>query len=148
MHAHTHIQAAHAYTMFKLMFTHIHRVQQELMETDKKKKQEGASKRAAHAEEVRRQVRKKEEERIAARRGFFEEGIKLDQEARERSDKHPKSYHTCLKHMTLYMFARGSIVVCVCCCCCCCCCFGGGGQFKAAKGGSLRACITGYVSDS
>ncbi len=61
------------------------RVQQELMDADKTKQSDNAAKRAAHAEEVRKQVRKKEEEKIGMRRAFFEEGIQLDHEARERS---------------------------------------------------------------
>ena len=54
------------------------------MEQDKAKQTEAARRRHAHAEEVRKQVREKEEEKITARRGFFEEGIKLDHEAQER----------------------------------------------------------------
>ena len=40
--------------------------------------------RMEHAKEVRKQVRQKEQERIDGRKAFFEEGIKIDQEARER----------------------------------------------------------------
>ena len=54
------------------------------MEQDKAKQTEAAQRRHAHAEEVHRQVREKEGEKIAARRAFFEEGIKLDHEAQER----------------------------------------------------------------
>ncbi len=56
------------------------------MNTDKSKQATDAQRRHAHAEEIRKQVRKKEEERIGARRGFFEEGNKLDQEAKDRYD--------------------------------------------------------------
>lgn len=54
------------------------------MDTDKKKQQNDAQRRHIHAEEVRQQVRTKEEEKITVRRNFFEEGIKLDQEAKDR----------------------------------------------------------------
>ena len=40
--------------------------------------------RHQHAEEVRQQIREKEKERIQATNDFFEEGIKLDQEAKAR----------------------------------------------------------------
>ena len=54
------------------------------MEQDKKKQEVGAARRHAHAEEVRKQVREKEAGKVMQRRAFFDEGIKLDQEARER----------------------------------------------------------------
>lgn len=38
----------------------------------------------AHSDDVRAQIRKKEQERIAERNAFFEEGIRLDEEARAR----------------------------------------------------------------
>ncbi len=60
------------------------RVQQEMVNTDKSKQASNAQRRHAHAEEIRKQVRRKEEEKIGARRGFFEEGNKLDQEAKDR----------------------------------------------------------------
>lgn len=44
-------------------------------------------KRHAHAEDVRRQIREKESLRIAERNAFFEEGVKLDEEARARRMK-------------------------------------------------------------
>ena len=40
-----------------------------------------------YADEVRRQIREKEQLRIAERNAFFEEGIKLDEEARLRRQK-------------------------------------------------------------
>ena len=48
------------------------------------KEREIRVRRLAHAEEVRQQIREKESELIRARQNFFEEGIKLDQEAQER----------------------------------------------------------------
>ncbi|XP_064407345.1 cilia- and flagella-associated protein 45-like [Halichondria panicea] len=68
-------------------FERVLQVQQELVNTDKSKQATDAQRRHAHAEEIRKQVRKKEEERIGARRGFFEEGNKLDQEAKDRRKK-------------------------------------------------------------
>ena len=60
------------------------RVQKELMDQDRKKQEADAARRHAHAEEVRKQVREKEAGKVMQRRAFFDEGIKLDQEARER----------------------------------------------------------------
>ena len=61
-----------------------YRVQKELMEQEKKKQEVDAARRHTHAEEVRKQVREKEAGKVMQRRAFFEEGIKLDQEAKER----------------------------------------------------------------
>jgi hypothetical protein len=41
-------------------------------------------KRAVYADEVRQQIREKEQLRISERNAFFEEGVKLDEEARRR----------------------------------------------------------------
>ena len=90
MHTHIHTQhthTTHTHTTHPHTLTHhtqLTRVQQELMEQDKEKQAKGAQRRHTHAEEVRKQVREKEEGKIAARRAFFEEGIKLDHEAQER----------------------------------------------------------------
>ena len=54
------------------------------MAEEKKKQEVDASRRHKHAEEVRKQVREKEQERVTNRRAFFDEGKKLDQEAREQ----------------------------------------------------------------
>lgn len=43
--------------------------------------------RHQHAEEVRQQIREKEKERVKVTSAFFEEGIKLDQEAKARRKK-------------------------------------------------------------
>lgn len=59
-------------------------MQKELTEQDRKKQEVDAARRHTHAEEVRKQVREKEAEKVNQRRAFFEEGIKLDQEAKER----------------------------------------------------------------
>ena len=64
--------------------THTHRAQQDMMEQDKTKDEASLKRRQEHAREVRRQIQKKEEEFVTARRDFFDEGMKLDQEAKER----------------------------------------------------------------
>ena len=43
--------------------------------------------RSQYADQVRQQIKQKEKERVRARQDFFEEGIKLDQEAKERRQK-------------------------------------------------------------
>ena len=60
------------------------RAQKELVEREKREEQEVRQKRLLHADDVRAQIRKKEQERIAERNAFFEEGVKLDEEARAR----------------------------------------------------------------
>ena len=54
------------------------------MAQEQEKQSRAAANRRQHAQEIRKQVRKQEESKIANRRAFFEEGIKLDQEAKER----------------------------------------------------------------
>ena len=54
------------------------------MELDRQKQEELGRRRHTHAVEVRKQVKMKEEEKIAQKKAFFEEGTKLEQEARER----------------------------------------------------------------
>ena len=88
-HAHMHIHKCHMHLHTRShththTHTHTYRVQQGLQEAEKKKQSEGLTRRLAHAEEVRKQVREKEKEKISTRTAFFEEGSKLDQEARER----------------------------------------------------------------
>lgn len=46
-----------------------------------------AKKRQDYAQDVRTQIKEKEKLRVNARQNFFEEGIKLDQEAKERRQK-------------------------------------------------------------
>jgi len=54
---------------------------------DEQAVKEFLDKRTTYAEDVRTQIKAKEKERVLARQAFFEEGIKLDQEARERRNK-------------------------------------------------------------
>lgn len=51
---------------------------------DEEAEQIEAIRRHQHADEVRQQIREKEKERINATKAFFEEGNKLDQEAKLR----------------------------------------------------------------
>lgn len=55
------------------------------MEKEKHKAEEAATRRQKHAVEVRKQVRDKEEEKLSNRRAYFEEGARLDLEAKDRS---------------------------------------------------------------
>ena len=43
-----------------------------------------AERRHQHADDVRQQIREKEKDKVHARNAFFEEGIRLDQEAKDR----------------------------------------------------------------
>lgn len=54
------------------------------MQQEKEKEVAAMKRRHKHAQEVRKQVKVKEDEKISACRAFFEEGIKLDHEAKER----------------------------------------------------------------
>ena len=60
------------------------RAQKELVEKERKEEDEARKKRLGHADDVRAQIREKEHARIAERNAFFEEGVKLDEEARQR----------------------------------------------------------------
>ncbi|XP_013412315.1 cilia- and flagella-associated protein 45-like [Lingula anatina] len=68
-------------------FERVLRAQKELVEKEKRLEVEGMKKRYRHADDVRLQIREKEEEKINARNAFFEEGVKLDEEARQRRQK-------------------------------------------------------------
>ena len=65
---------------------HIDRAQEEQTVKDEEGDRIQNIRRHQHAEEVRQQIREKEKDRIKARNAFFEEGIKLDQEAKARYD--------------------------------------------------------------
>ena len=62
----------------------IYRVQEEQTLKDEDADRVEGIRRHQHAEEVRQQIREKEKDRIKATNAFFEEGIKLDQEAKAR----------------------------------------------------------------
>ena len=63
------------------------RAQKELVEKERREDDEARKKRHYHADEVRDQIREKEQLRISERNAFFEEGVKLDHEARQRRVK-------------------------------------------------------------
>ncbi len=57
------------------------------MEKERQKVEDTTKMRHKHAVDVRKQVREKEEEKIAHRRAFFDEGARLDLEAKERFEQ-------------------------------------------------------------
>ncbi|XP_077985522.1 cilia- and flagella-associated protein 45-like [Glandiceps talaboti] len=61
--------------------------QREQMDKEKDEEIEVHGRKLRHADDVRKQIREKEQLRIAERNSFFEEGIKLDEEARARRTK-------------------------------------------------------------
>ena len=68
-------------------FISFFRAQKELVEKEKQVESEKRLQRDHYAEEVRVQIRDKEHQRVRARQAFFEEGVKLDEEARQRRMK-------------------------------------------------------------
>lgn len=68
-------------------FERVLKAQEEQMLKDEEADKIHSIRRHQHAEEVRQQIREKEKERIQATNDFFEEGIKLDQEAKARRQK-------------------------------------------------------------
>ena len=68
-------------------FVAIVRAQQELIERQKLEEVEAKEKRSKFSDEVRAQIREKEQHRISEINRYFEEGIKLDEEARQRQLK-------------------------------------------------------------
>ncbi|CAL1526482.1 unnamed protein product [Lymnaea stagnalis] len=61
--------------------------QKELIEKQKREEEFVHKKKLVHADDVRAQIREKEKQRISERNAFFEEGVKLDEEARARRMK-------------------------------------------------------------
>lgn len=68
-------------------FDRVLRAQKELVEKSKLEEHAHRTKKLSHADDVRGQIRQKEQERISDRNAFFEEGVKLDEEARARRAK-------------------------------------------------------------
>nr|XP_002127322.1 cilia- and flagella-associated protein 45-like [Ciona intestinalis] len=68
----------------RLEFERVLKEQQRLLEKDKVKEEDALKERLHHADEVRRQIRNKEQLKISERNAFFEEGIKMEEEARQR----------------------------------------------------------------
>ncbi|XP_066465175.1 cilia- and flagella-associated protein 45 [Eleutherodactylus coqui] len=65
-------------------FDRVLRVQRELMEKERKEQEDKAKDLVKHAGELRRQVRENEQKQVLERFTHFEEGKKLDEEARQR----------------------------------------------------------------
>lgn len=60
------------------------RAQQERQQRDEDLEQQDAVKRHHYAEDIREQISEKEKERVHLRKAYFEEGEKLNKEAKER----------------------------------------------------------------
>lgn len=86
MHHKEHFQAVQAQRE-RVEFERVLRAQKELVERQRREEEISSKNRLNHADDVRAQIRQKERQRIAERNAFFEEGIKLDEEARERRMK-------------------------------------------------------------
>ncbi|XP_031566387.1 cilia- and flagella-associated protein 45-like [Actinia tenebrosa] len=68
-------------------FERVLKAQEEQKVKDEESDQVASIRRHQYADEVRQQIREKEKDRVHARNAFFEEGIKLDQEAKARKQK-------------------------------------------------------------
>lgn len=60
------------------------RAQKDAITKDEQQQKASHTRRLQHAAEVKKQVREMEQQKVDARKSFFEEGVKLDQEAKER----------------------------------------------------------------
>lgn len=74
----------------------MYRAQEEQTFKDEEAEKVQNIRRHQHADEVRQQIREKEKDRIKATNAFFEEGIKLDQEAKARYDTLPYCFFSSL----------------------------------------------------
>lgn len=68
----------------RMEFERVLREQQRQLEKEKEEEEIKRNARLQHADEVRRQIREKEQVRIQDRKNFFDEGIKMEEEARQR----------------------------------------------------------------
>lgn len=68
-------------------FERVLNAQKEAMVKEKDQEETAHRERLDHAEEVRRQIREKEQLKVADRTAFFEEGVKINEEARMRRAK-------------------------------------------------------------
>ena len=66
------------------MYVYLFRAQKDAIAKDEQQQKVSHTRRLHHASEVKKQVQDIEQQKINARKAFFEEGIKLDQEAKER----------------------------------------------------------------
>lgn len=65
-------------------FERVLRAQQELVEKEKREEMQKRKARVVYADQVREQIREREHQRVSERNAFFEEGVKLDDEAKQR----------------------------------------------------------------
>lgn len=68
-------------------FERVLKAQQDQVRRDEEAEKLAQMKLSAYADDVRNQIREKERERVRARESFFEEGIKMDNLAKERRQK-------------------------------------------------------------
>ncbi|CAL8105057.1 unnamed protein product [Calicophoron daubneyi] len=68
----------------RMEFERILKRQQEMIDNDQREANEMRQKNQKYAQEIRQQICQKEQQRIAERNAFFEEGVKLEEEARLR----------------------------------------------------------------
>ena len=67
-----------------LKYFDVCREQQRLLEKDRIKEEAMKREKMKHADEVRKQIIDKEALKMADRKAFFEEGVKMEEEARQR----------------------------------------------------------------
>jgi len=68
-------------------FDRVLKAQREAIEKDRGEQSRMRAKNEQHISHVKKQIREREQQRVRDRTAFFEEGIKLDQEARARRQK-------------------------------------------------------------
>lgn len=79
-----------------------------MVEKERREEQESQKKRLTHADDVRTQIRQKEAHRVMERNQFFEEGVKLDEEARHRRQKMEEVKRKKLNELR-YLFVKNII---------------------------------------
>lgn len=72
---------------FRLIFFFYLRAQLELAEKEKTEEEKTRLRARNYTENLQRQIRENEVNRIQERKAFFEEGVKLDEEAKARRAK-------------------------------------------------------------
>lgn len=68
-------------------FERVLHAQQELVEKDRRGEEEKRQAGTEYADQVRQQIREREQQRISQRNAFFDEGVKLDDEAKQRRQR-------------------------------------------------------------
>lgn len=82
-----------------------------MVEKERREEEESHKKRIVHADDVRAQIRQKEAERVMQRNAFFEEGVKLDEEARHRRQKMEEVKKKKLNELR-FVFSFNSYLIC------------------------------------